>query len=113
MYSKLYIVFEKDDGRWWSFFLKRGCRHCFLVKPAGNSYIIYGKGAKSFDLFTIKEEKSIIDNIYAIESFNPVKRKGYLFMLNTCVGHIKAILGIKKPFIFTPYQLLKYLRTLK
>jgi len=32
-----------------------------------------------------------------------------LFMLNTCVGHIKQAIGIRNPFILTPYQLYKYL----
>ena len=113
MSSKVYVVFEDDDHRWWSFLLKKDCRHCFIVKPTPNSYIIYGKGSERFDLFTIKDEKSIIEGIYTIKSYIPKQCKRSLFMLNTCVGHTKQILGINNPFILTPYQLLKYLRKQK
>jgi hypothetical protein len=108
--SKVYVVFEDDSDRWWSFLLKKGCRHCFLIKPVPNSYIIYGKSFKNFDLFTVNDQKSIIDGIYTMKDYTPKECKRSLFMLNTCVGHIKQILGINNPFILTPYQLLKYLR---
>jgi hypothetical protein len=108
--TKVYVVFEDDENRWWSFFLKKGIRHCYLIKPTPNDYIVYGKSAKGFDLFTVKDEKSIIDDIYAIKSYIPKECKRSLFMLNTCVGHTKQILGINNPFILTPYQLLKHLR---
>ena len=81
-----------------------------FVKPTGNDFIVYGKNAKGFDLFTIKDEKSIIEGIYTIKSYIPKQCKRSLFMLNTCVGHTKQILGINNPFILTPYQLLKHLR---
>lgn len=110
MSSKVYIVFEDDRVNWWSKFLKKGIRHCFLIKPVPNSYIIYGKSAKSFDLFTVSDQKSIIEGNYIMESYVPEECKRSLFMLNTCVGHTKQILGINNPFILTPYQLLKYLR---
>ena len=112
MSSKVYVVFENDGGRWWSFLLKKGIRHCYLIKPTPNDYIVYGKSAKGFDLFTVKDGKSIIDDIYAIKSYIPKECKRSLFMLNTCVGHTKQILGINNPFIITPYQLLKHLRKL-
>jgi hypothetical protein len=110
MSSKVFIIFEDDECRWWSFLLKKGCRHCFIVKPTGNDFIVFGKCAKNFDLFTIKDEKSIIDDIYTMKSYIPKQCRRSLFMLNTCVGHTKQILGINNPFILTPYQLLKHLR---
>ena len=110
MSSKVYVVFEDDEVRWWSFFLKKEIRHCYLIKPTGNDFIVYGKNSKGFDLFTVKDEKSIIEGIYTIKSYIPKQCKRPLFMLNTCVGHTKQILGINNPFILTPYQLLKHLR---
>ena len=109
MSSKVYIVFEDDSEHWWSKLLKKGIRHCFLIKPVPNSYIIYGKSAKSFDLFTVSDQKSIIEGNYIIESYVPKECKRSLFMLNTCVGAVKQVVGINKPFIWTPYQLYRYL----
>jgi len=108
--SKVYVVFEDDQVRWWSIFLKKGIRHCYVIKPTGNDFIVYGKNAMGFDLFTIKDEKSIIDDTYVMLSYTPKQCIRSLFMLNTCVGHTKQILGINNPFILTPYQLLKYMR---
>ena len=60
MSSKVYVIFENDNNRWWSFLLKKGIRHCFILKPTGNDYIVYGKNTKGFALFTVKDEKRII-----------------------------------------------------
>jgi len=110
MSSKIYVVFEDDCNQWWSRFLKKGIKHCYVVKPTEKDFIIYGKNDNGVDLFTVEDLKSIIDKIYTIKSYVPVQRKRSLFMLNTCVGYTKQMLGINNPFILTPYQLLKYLR---
>jgi|TARA_R100000805_G_C3507517_1_gene35056 hypothetical protein len=110
MISKVFVIFEDDKTNWWSWLLKKGCRHCYLVKPSPNGYIIHGKRQEGFDLFTVKDQDSIIQDIFAIVDYVPVEKKRSLFMLNTCVGHIKQMLGIDNPFILTPYQLLKHMR---
>jgi hypothetical protein len=111
MSSKVYVIFEDDQQRWWSKFLKKGIRHCYIVKPTPNSFIIYGKSVKNVDLFTVIDQKSIIEGKYIMKSYIPRECRRSLFMLNTCVGHTKQILGINNPFILTPYQLLKHLRS--
>jgi hypothetical protein len=69
-------------------------------------WLIYGKTMHYVDLFTIDRQMDIvkIDRKTARQS---------LFMLNTCVGHVKQILGINRPFIWTPFQLYKYLEKTK
>ena len=110
MSSKVYVVFTDDRDHWWSRFLKKGIRHCYILVPSANRIIKFSRTAESFELFTTEAEKGIIDNNYIVCSFVPKKCKRSLFMLNTCVGHTKQILGITNPFILTPYQLYKYLR---
>jgi hypothetical protein len=108
--SKVYIVFTDDQKHWWSGFLKKGIRHCYVVIPSDNKLITYAKTHKGFDLFTTDAEKGIIGTSYILYSYKPKKCRRGLFMLNTCVGHTKQILGINNPFILTPYQLYKYVR---
>jgi hypothetical protein len=108
--SKYYVVFEDDNGHWWSPFLKKNIRQCYLIKPCGEGHLVYGKNTSGFDLFTTTEQKSIIDDNYILCSYKAKSCKQPLFMLNTCVGHTKRVLGINNPLILTPYQLLKYLR---
>ncbi len=108
--SEVYVVFKDDTSNWWSPFLKKGIRHCYVVKPAIDKLIVCGKSTNDYELYTIDAKNGIIEDNYFILSYKPKKCKRFLFMLNTCVGHTKQILGINKPFIWTPYQLLKYMR---
>ena len=88
--NNMYVVFEDDDKHWWSWFLQSGIRHCYLFNAIDKNDII--------------TPNSIVIGYKS----RPVKRS--LFMLNTCVGHAKQLLGINNPLILTPYQLFKYLR---
>lgn len=71
------------------------------------------KTGAGLSLFTIEDINSIINDNFILISYKAQESRNPLFMLNTCVGHTKQILGINKPFILTPYQLLKYLRKSK
>jgi hypothetical protein len=108
--NDMYVVFEDDDKHWWSWFLKSGIRHCYIIKPEIDNFIVYGRTSEKFDLFNAIDKNDIItpNSIVIGYKSRPVKRS--LFMLNTCVGHTKQLLGINSPLILTPYQLLKYLR---
>ncbi len=91
--SSRYIGFTKGVDHWWTRFLHPKINHCYLMTIDRGRVIVYEKGITEVKVYTIDE----------IES-----RQG-LFMLNTCVGHIKQLLGINRPFIWTPYQLYKYI----
>ncbi len=111
MYSKIYIAFTKDDGHWWSRFLHKEIQHCAIIKPLGYNYLVFQKTTGKFDLFTVSDKNDILDKPYKLMGVTQKDSKRGLFMLNTCVGHAKQVLGINKPFILTPYQLYKYLRS--
>ena len=110
MSSKVYVVFEGDEGHWWSRFLHPVIKHCYVIKPCDFGVVVNGKTTEGIELFTVLDEKSIIGNDYIIVGYKPEKLKKSLFVLNTCVGHTKQILNISNPFILTPYQLYKYMR---
>ena len=104
----LYVVFGKDSGHWWSWMLHPTIRHCYVMKADKGRWINYAKSVQTIDLFTIDQTEHKIGTNIIRKARRRYARQG-LFMLNTCVGHAKQILGINKPFIWTPYQLLKYL----
>ena len=83
-------------------------RHCYVMKADNGRWINYAKATQTIDLFTIDQTEHKIGTNIIRKARRRYARQG-LFMLNTCVGHAKQILGINKPFIWTPYQLLKYL----
>jgi|TARA_R100001224_G_C4022408_1_gene149784 hypothetical protein len=108
MSSELYIFFTDDDGHWWSRFLNKEIRHCFIVKPENGAYMVVSRQHDKVELAIWKN--LIIGKSYRLLKFEqrpPVKS---LFMLNTCTGLAKQLLGIDNPFILTPYQLYKYVR---
>lgn len=105
-----YIVFTDDHGYWWSWFLKKSFRHCSVLKPSNGRYIYQSKTYQSYDLFNTIGKNDIIGDSFILVGYKPKTCKRGLFMLNTCVGHCKQVLGINNPFILTPYQLYKYMR---
>ena len=60
-------------------------------------------------MYTTDDVTHVVENDIIVKAVVRESRRG-LLMLNTCVGHTKQILGINKPFIWTPYQLYRYLR---
>jgi len=104
-----YIVFTKDDGNWWSRFLHKDIQHCFIAEPDKGLWIIYGKSRKSVDLYTVESYSDIIKESVILKAEKKQNARG-LLMLNTCVGQVKQYLGIRNPFIVTPYQLYKRLK---
>jgi len=108
--SDIFVVFINDDGHWWSRFLHKEIKHCFVLKPNGQDYIVYGRTTKKFDLFTVTDKNAILDEPFIMMGYKQKHPVRSLFMLNTCVGHTKQLLGINRPFIWTPYQLYKYMR---
>ena len=104
MSSDVYIVFTEDSGHWWSRFLHPFIQHCYVLIPDRGRWIIYGKTEQYFDLFTLDDQPFKLDEVIVVKATRKQTKRS-LFMLNTCVGHAKQILGMNNPFILTPYQL--------
>ncbi len=112
MSSSVYVVFTNDSGHWWSRFLHPFIRHCYIAIADKGKWLIYAKTMHYVDLFTIDQQPDKIEEVIIVKIDRKTTRQS-LFMLNTCVGHVKQILGINRPFIWTPFQLYKYLEKTK
>jgi hypothetical protein len=110
--SDAYVVFTNDSGHWWSRFLHPFIKHCYIAIADRGRWIIYAKTLHYVDLFTIDRQMDKIEEVIIVKIDRKTTRQS-LFMLNTCVGHAKQILGINRPFIWTPFQLYKYLERTK
>lgn len=109
--SSSYVVFNKGNSHWIAKLLHKDISHCFTITPDKGKWIVCNRALDSFDLYTINNHSDILSESYVIKVKAEPNRLG-LFSLNTCVGQVKRQLGIRKPFIWTPYQLFKYLRDL-
>lgn len=70
---------------------------------------MHSKTTKGVEMYTTDNVTDVVENDIIVKAVIREPRR-WLFMLNTCVGHTKQVLGINNPFILTPYQLYRYLR---
>jgi len=107
--NNVYVVFTKtDEPKWWNRIIHNEINHCYLLIPNGSRWVVIEKVYQTVEAYTIEDYRDILDTSIIIKANPKYKTRG-LFMLNTCVGSVKQYLGIKNPFIFTPYQLMKAL----
>lgn len=112
--SFVYVAFGGRKTYFWTRFLKKGFYHCFLVLGNGTDWIIIDPVLAFTDLFAMP--CSNIEGCFAEKGYKLVKTKinyDYKKVLHlrplTCVETVKRFLGITNPWIFTPYQLFKYI----
>jgi len=79
-----------------------------VVMPHRGEWLAFGKSTDGIELMLVENIYDVVENDILVKSRVRKPKRG-LFMLNTCVGYTKQILGINKPFIWTPYQLYRYL----
>jgi len=105
----VYVAFCMDDGpHWWSWMLHPKIKHCYAVMPHRGEWYAFSRSTNGIELMLVENIYDVVDNDILVKSKVRKPTRG-LFMLNTCVGYTKQILGINKPFIWTPYQLYRYL----
>jgi hypothetical protein len=80
-----------------------------VIKPENGAWLVYGKTTKGVEMYTTDDVTHVVENDIIVKAVIRKPRR-WLFMLNTCVGYTKQVLGINNPFILTPYQLYRYLK---
>lgn len=105
-----YVIFKGNTGRWYSPILHSDFGHCLVVEPSEGKYVVYEKLTDGVRVYNVNHINDIIGPTDITVSYIKKDSKRRLFMLNTCVGHVKQFLGIDHPFIWTPYQLYKYMK---
>lgn len=80
-----------------------------MIKPENGAWLVYAKTTKGVEMYVTDDVTDVIENDIIVKAVIREPRR-WLFMLNTCVGYTKQVLGINNPFILTPYQLYRYLK---
>ena len=113
----IWIVFSNDRSyAWWHWLTKEGFRHCFILIKAGKgtyqmNFIKMGVQVAYWDYpiqQCLGECHQAGMKISSYKACYKNMNRLYLHLL-TCVGLTKATMGIWEPFIWTPYQLYKWL----
>jgi hypothetical protein len=120
-YTEWFIVFEHGDmPYWWAKYLQSGFRHCWALRWDGFNWIAYHPKLGHTDIEILPygsyEDIEIIskaNNISAIIRAkvwrDSLQIRAPWPTVSTCVEQIKAILGVRKWFLFTPFALFNYL----
>lgn len=108
------VVFQGSDSKHWLMgWLKPGFRHCYVAIKYGDLWVkidptnsctiveIYGE-------MTIKESENVKIVHFEAKTAKNLYRGGFCWF--NCVEVVKAHLGIKSFWTWTPYQLYKYMR---
>jgi hypothetical protein len=120
-----YIICFKSTGHphWWNRFLHPRALHVFAVKWTGKHWVMVHPRIAYLEVqvldYTREEDllkfikAECIEGICRVD-FNHLDteriRVPWIFGLWTCVSQVKALLGIRAPWILTPRQLYRYLR---
>lgn len=104
-----YVLFTRDDRHWWSRFLHPFFQHCYLVKPCKGQWLYMSRVVGGWEWDIVDDIEELMGEDTYVIGANVCGRQGITYV-NTCVGAIKKVLGIKNPCIITPYQLVKRLR---
>lgn len=124
-----YIVFRDSIKRnWWDVFTQPGFRHCAVMEEVqipypslfsstGTVFTDVVRGEAVIEVFCKPAHELIFDRMkrrkVSIAISFVVDKKSTLryipFGMLSCVGIVKSLLGVRKWWILTPYQLFKYL----
>lgn len=117
-----FIVFEHSDMPWrWTKLLAPGFRHCYAVRWDGWNWIRFNPkmGHTDVEILTYGKFDSIIEIVQDTDCCailhcrvwrETMRIRAPWPTVATCVEQIKAILGIRKWYLWTPLQLFNYLR---
>lgn len=113
-YPFAYVAFGGRQTRWWMCFLKKGFCHCALVLGDGREWVLIDPLVHFTDLIVLKNGsalRTLARQGYRMVRTTPAipRLQGVRLRPLTCVETVKRFLGINQPFIWTPYQLFRFL----
>lgn len=112
---KAIVAFYDPDGARLCWLLKRGFQHCFVCLRDEHHWLLVD-ATQGVPLIKVLERADFdLAAFYRDEGYTVVETEQRArpircpFSLASCVGVIKAVLAIRAPFAWTPWQLYKHL----
>jgi hypothetical protein len=115
---KALVVFQDQSAHRLAWLLRPGFRHvfiCLLTEREGVGYWISIDPAWGLPLIDVQcgadtdlraFYEGLGHRVIELERLSPPEPR-WPWALANCVGVVKAVLGLKAPFVITPYQLFK------
>lgn len=106
----IYLAFGKSKvPRWWNIFLKKDFQHCFYFVQHGETWLRVDACKDSITV-CIDSPADYIES-HKLVKVSPKQANRSIITLSTCVSLCKKAIGIKKPFLWTPYQLYREVKS--
>lgn len=99
---------ESRSDRWWKRLLKPGYSHVFAYQVIAEDLAIVVDRTES-ELTIYHSDAKMPEDCTIVTVSGRIMPSGLLPNLGTCVSLTKHLLGIRKPWIITPWQLFKHL----
>lgn len=109
------VCFQDASAHWAARFLKPGFQHVWVVvandgvwmmlDPKMGTPVLHAITNDSFDLASFYREQGL----HVVEVETREIEHFWPLMLNNCVAVVKLIIGLRAPFIWTPWQLYRRL----
>ena len=109
------VIFSDATDIWWLRFLRPGFRHCFAVVFDGRQWILLDPLSHRIDIVA----GDYMDRLEIVEWYRRLGCNVVETRLNaapnavpfpeplTCVSIVKRLIGIRRPFVWTPWQLFR------
>ena len=116
------VVFKNTAGQrqhWLAPLLKDGFRHCGVAVEAGDYWVFVDPNPDCIRFLVPALRNYDLAKYFRDQGFSTVELEtagGEVrvpLVVSNCVGVVKTVLGIREFSIITPYQLYKYLGSLK
>lgn len=102
----IYLVFGKTKAsHWWNRFIHKDYQHCFCFFQHGEHWIRLDC-SKEGVVNCLDNPFDYIESHKVVKVVQKTGRRG-IFNLSTCVALCKKAIGMRNPFVLTPYQLYK------
>lgn len=110
------VVFHGRTRRWWAKLCRPGFRHVFVCVLANGFWVLVDPRSGGPRIETIAVEGYDLVNHYREQGYTvvptgalPSRPIRWAWMVSTCVGVVKKILGIRAWWIQTPWQLYRHI----
>lgn len=119
--TRWYVVFCEDEGRryWWRATTRAGFRHVYALRWDGWNWLLFNPSAEYTEvaIIAVSSEDALgrlvppgakVLEVEAFRQRDRIRGRWWIGPM-TCVEQIKGLLGLPVGFIWTPWQLYRYL----
>lgn len=112
-----WVVFSGEAALWWLRLLRPGFRHCLVVLDDGRHWVVIDPTAPRTDVAVLERAgtpdlpnrfrafgATVVPAVVRCGAIRPAPWAPF-----TCVEAVKRVLGLRAPFVLTPWQLHRHL----